>query len=798
MPSQLTPDFAFENLVRKEALIAAAEGCNEADTRLRAIDTIIFDVLGWDKRFVNTEKYNRPGYVDYAFLHGDSVCLILEAKRSGTTFLLPNRQYTNAPVGFALLAEECEGALGAMAQACAYATQEGSRYVAISNGHQWLLMLTFVQDQPLRERLVYVFQSVADIKSRFAHFWSCFAPEGLYSNAQAAGLLESRKAPAPAKLSATITGYPVPADRNILVNELGYVLGMVWDETNQHDDDPDFLRKCYILPEAAEDSIALAKELLEQRRSTDDLASVEVVDSGNISEIMAKVPSERPIVVLGAVGHGKSIFLKYLRRVKARDALSQYMQLDVDFLDRPDSGVSVGSHIYGTIEQELLDRYDVDIREAGFVRGCLHGAIERFKRTVRGRLHPPDSQEFQEHELDFIEHIQKDPHIYLTHVVRHLKLGRDRSVALFFDNLDRRLDPIQEAAFLCASAIARDWACLVFICLRPDTYFRSRQEGVLDSVAPKSVVVSSPRIPPLLRKRFQYAVTIAKGSSTSQDGHTRGAPTRDVTVNLPSVAAFLECCDASVHKNKDLAAFFEAVSNGNARDVLRYTYQFITSQQLNTAKILEKLEGGYTIPVHEALRALLYGDYRYYDPEQSMFVNLFDIERADPMEHFSRFLVLRYLHLLSASSVSARFCLVNDLVKYLCQMGFSGEHARATLQFLYLKKCCVAPVPGLKWVELEQGKLRITSLGRYHVTYLVNTFQYLDAMVVDTPIIDEEVRAQIADTQHIVRRLDRTEIFITYLDKSSQNLQDADAVTAWSEPSRLVRKEIREIRESTK
>ncbi len=58
---------------------------------------------------------------------------------------------------FGILATECLPATKALQQAIGYAATLGARYVAISNGHQWLLTLTFVPDQPLESRLVYVF-----------------------------------------------------------------------------------------------------------------------------------------------------------------------------------------------------------------------------------------------------------------------------------------------------------------------------------------------------------------------------------------------------------------------------------------------------------------------------------------------------------------------------------------------------------------------------------------------------------------------------------------------------------------
>ncbi len=167
MKDEWTSDFAFEKLKSNTDTIKGAVSANEATTRMRAIDTIVFDVLGWDKLKVETEKYVRAeGYIDYCFKIGGNVNLVLEAKRDEQLFLLPSRKFSEKPFGFGLLAAECRGAYDAMVQAAGYATNLGSRYIAISNGHQWLLALSYVPNQPLDERLVYIFESVDAIEKK--------------------------------------------------------------------------------------------------------------------------------------------------------------------------------------------------------------------------------------------------------------------------------------------------------------------------------------------------------------------------------------------------------------------------------------------------------------------------------------------------------------------------------------------------------------------------------------------------------------------------------------------------------
>ena len=59
-------DVAYQELVDKMSDLKRLTRLeNESETRLRAIDTILFDILRWNKNSVETEKYCRnEGYAD--------------------------------------------------------------------------------------------------------------------------------------------------------------------------------------------------------------------------------------------------------------------------------------------------------------------------------------------------------------------------------------------------------------------------------------------------------------------------------------------------------------------------------------------------------------------------------------------------------------------------------------------------------------------------------------------------------------------------------------------------------------
>jgi len=793
-----TPEHSHSILTSLETTIQAAVGTNEATTRLRAIDSILFDVLGWSRTSVETERYCRcEGYSDYALFHGNDLALIIEAKRDRESFLLPDLQFPDTPVAFSLLAKECPAAEKALRQALGYAAAEGARYIAITNGHQWLMGLTFVPNQKIEQRSVFVFESYRAIRdTKFRTFFNCFSPEAICGNRPSQSLIESRKALAPPKLSASIINYPVAAGRNVIANELYVSTATVLEEVRSEETSEQFLTACYVTPQQNAGVLTQTRELISQRLSLDQHSRS--IPGSSIESVIDKHSPEKPVIVLGKVGHGKSTFLRYLRRVQAKDLLEQYIQIDVNFIDRPETPEQVGPYIYKRIEEQLLEEYQTDIHANNLVRGFLHGDIERFKRSYEGQQYAEGTEEYKAAERHFVQQIRNDPHVYLTRVFEHLRRGRIRdgkghSVAIFLDNLDRRIDSIQEEAFLRASAMARDWAAVLFVCLRPGTFYRSAHFGVLDSVAPLTVTVTSPKTHLLVSKRLKYAKKVALGIAETKRGNSGGSFGKDLSLELPSVAEFLESIADSFWSSRALSDLFDAVSNGNARDLLQYVHRVLTSMHLDTRKILAKIKkGGYQMPVHEALRALLYGDSLHYDPERSIFINVFDIARSDPAEHFSRLLILRHLLHCQSGPPNYGYATVSQVVSTVCQIGFSDQHVAEGVEYLFEKGCLESKLSYDRW-DRSIDVIRLTARGRYTVTTLVRTFNYVDAVCVDTPIVVDTFRDVLQDVLAIRDRLNRCRVFLKYLDQCAQSLADSQSFEFWVSISRDVQDEIARV-----
>jgi hypothetical protein len=102
------------------------------------------------------------------------------------------------------------------------------------------------------------------------------------------------------------------------------------------------------------------------------------------------------------------------------------------------------------------------------------------------------------------------------------------------------------------------------------------------------------------------------------------------------------------------------------------------------------------------------------------------------------------------------------------------------------------PQPG----QVMPQVLRATTVGLYLINRLCHQFSYIDAVLVDTPVFDDNVRASIENSLNIEIRLDRAELFRRYLDDQWSRLMNPRASFAfdWNRASIELRKNMEYIR----
>jgi predicted type IV restriction endonuclease len=763
---------------------------NEATTRLQLIDRLFFDCLGWSKNDVVVEESQGGEYADYVFSLLRRV-MIVEAKRESDYFELP-AGHQRLEYSIPALRRDFPSVRQAVDQAAGYCQSRGVPFGAVSNGHQIIAFVATRSDgSPPLEGNALVFDSLESMVSDFLELWQALSKPGVEERKLFYRLVGG--APAlPPKLSATLTNYPGLKSRNVIQTDLQILSEIVIEDVIRSPEiEPRFLRECYCQSGALSQFALSSREILTARYSAlfdserQGPSTVSATTKNGISpELLGISVARRPILLIGDVGVGKTTFIRHLVNVAAPDVFQNALFFHLDLGSKGALAVDLRLHVLDEIQRQLLEEYRTDITQRNFVRGVYDLQLKQFAAGIYGDLRISSPDTFLAKELDYLESLMGNRESHLKHSLSHIAKGRLKQVIVFLDNADQRDEQTQELAFLIAQEFAETWQVVVFVALRPETFHRSKAIGALTGYHPKAFTIAPPRIDLVLKKRLEFALALTTGKipiSTLQK----------VGLNLGKLTTIVRVVRRSLDENERIIEFIENIAAGNVRLALDLVRAFIGSGHVDTQKILAIEEGGghYEIPAHEFLRAIIYGDGEYYDPATSTMVNLFDISTLDGKEHFLLPLALGLLHRATGPGVKEGFVDTGKIYDSLQAMGFTAEQidfgiARACKKNLIETSARHLPEPGQRFPTA----LRITTRGEYHLQRLACEFPYLDAVVVDVPFLDREIRDEISHVDTLPDRLKRVELFAGYLRKQWSPLAPVAVGFNWNyEMGRLSR-----------
>jgi hypothetical protein len=163
---------------------------------------------------------------------------------------------------------------------------------------------------------------------------------------------------------------------------------------------------------------------------------------------------------------------------------------------------------------------------------------------------------------------------------------------------------------------------------------------------------------------------------------------------------------------------------------------------------------------------------------------VFDISTQDPREHFLQPIILGFLRLPGTRRSDKGFVPVQEIYEYCQGVGFTPEQIDVAVVRSFSKKLVETaarriPEPG----KIDGFAIRPTSIGLYHLQELLGTFTYLDAMVVDTPILDRQLQAYITDAHTLADRVERGFVFREYLDGCWKAIECSHLPFDWPEKS---------------
>jgi len=778
---------------------------NEYTTRLHLINHLVLECLGWNKEDCKAEESCNNQYTDYS-LFCPYRAFIIEAKREGIYFELP--------VGIPRLTYSIKSLIrdnkeigNAIKQAMQYCQDRGTPLGAVFNGHQIICFVACRTDgKPPIEGRALVFSSLQKMLDNFLDMWKYLSKLGISTGNLYPFLLGSDEFNIPEKLSASISLYPGTKIRNILQTDLQIVGQLVIEDVvRTREIETDFIKACFCSSGALSRYALISKTILEHRYASLFNAGSKAptvipatTKKGISKEMLAESLSSRPIILLGDVGVGKTMFIKHLIKVTGADVFENAITLYFDLGSKAALSKDLRTFFLGDLENQLLHNYDTNINQENFVRAVYHGELLRFGKSIYGPLKESDPKSYRLKEIEFLENKLNDKEIYFKGCLDHISKGRKKQIVLFLDNADQRSETIQQAAFFIAQEISVNWPVTVFLAMRPETYHKSRKSGALTGYHPKAFTISPPRIDEVIIRRLEFASKIAKGEL-----EIKSLP-NGLSVKLNKLNKYLDVLLYSFRNNYELIEFIDNVCKGDVRTALEFISIFIGSGHVDTQKILdieEKNSPGehYYVPLHEFLRAIIYGDNKYYNPQTSPITNLFDISTGDAKEYFLLSLLIDFINRQSSSAGSEGFVDISTIYRFGQKIGFTPTQIDNALGRALRKKLLESEKRTMSLDALNRPKLfRVTTVGAYHIKKLIRSFVYIDAVVIDTPILDDKVRSTILNVDSINDRLLRADIFCDYLNTQWQLLQLEQKGFDWDLVASDIKSDIYRIDEKIK
>lgn len=751
---------------------------NEAETRHQFIDTLIHDVLGWDRSETKVERQEGGEFSDYEL--GIPPQVVVEAKRAGVNFEIPHEGATSVIRSIKSLNSTSKDFKAAFDQASNYCAKRGIQIGVVCTSTQIVVFLGVRTDgTPINEGKCLVFGNHAILKDSLSRLWQAISPAAVQQRELLKTLSTINPSGVPAKLSSYIQGYPsfrYPSESQQSLRMLSDLL--IEDAPNTPEYRKRFLEECYCESGALARDALLGKNILAARYAamfpptehSPSLKSVRREESerfGLSQEVVAEALGRRPIVIIGDVGVGKTSFIRNLIYVRAEDEMRNAIFIYIDLGSQANLGQDIQNFLIEDIERQLLENHGVDLLEDSFVRGVYHGDLIRFEKGVYGRLKESNHERFLEKQIEMLAELAANKVQHLQKCIQHLSKGRQKQVVICIDNADQRELRDQQRAFLAAQEFASIWHALVLISIRPRTYFASKSSGSISAYPQRILTISPPRVDLVLEKRLSFSLDLAEGRLPLDrlDG---------ISIRLDSIALFLRSLIYSLKKSRDLSEFMSNITGGNIREALELTKGFIGSPNVDSDKIISLMEmdEGYIIPLHEFSKSALLGEYSHYDAKSSLALNLFDVRYPDKKEHFLSIILINYLISDASSKSPEGFIPTGDICTELCRYGFVVDQIEHALRRLTNKKL-IETTERITFDEGLQGLVgdmpmafRATTIGSYHCSRWSPSFAYMDAMLVDTPILDSTARQNILNdinSFEISRRLHRTTAFDEYL-----------------------------------
>ncbi len=738
---------------------------SEEDTRMKIIDRVFTEILGWPHVDIFLESNAGKDFIDYRCTIGGKNRLIIEAKRGGRDLGI-NASHAARYFKLNGTVFNTEAAKEGIYQAIKYCGFRSAELACVTNGRQWFIFrgARGADGTDTLDGLACTFGSLDAVIEKFPLFYELLAHESVSQFSYRALFREAEGQPV-RKSSAKVSARH-PDSRTMLRSEQ---LSLDLDRIMQSffrdltaEDDSEARRACFVTTNesrSAEQGLSrIAEELRDKVRS---LNTAETVDLAHVIRRVREMHRHELVLLVGTKGAGKTTFIERF----FEDILPTELKADCAVI-RVD--LSASSSNAATITTWLNEHLLEVAEQAAFTSGAptyeeiVGMYFNEYKRWSEGHARPLYESDKTQFKIEFGRHIEQSrrerPHDYITHLLFRLAFGHHKVACLVFDNADHFDVPFQEEVFKYAHSLYLSSVCLVIVPITDTTSWQLAKQGPLQSFFTDSFFLPTPPTELVLRKRIEY---IQQKVADEEPEKGRGYFfNRAIPLEIENIRAFTACLQTVFINTGEVADWIGRLCNHDIRRCLQLTREVIASPHIKAADLLKLHVDRTTVVanVDDIKAAIIRGKYDiYYNTVHSFVQNVFNFV---PEIDTTPLLPCRILQFLRDTRTGnedndRRYALVDTIVEYFHGMNIEPRNTRTCLDML-LKSGLVLSYDPTSESIVKTVKCELAPSGEQHWMWAQWDWSYLEAMSEVTPLFDvvkaEEIRSRLGSGRPHLRR----------------------------------------------